>query len=94
MGDEGKFRSFDDLRRARGGKGSEGEKGKAPPGQDRGWSLESDEPLDLGSAPEELAVRSLERVASRPGAFGPMAHGPAPYRDADSEEMQVLHSFR
>jgi ribonuclease R len=92
LGEERKFRSFDDLRRARGG--GEGSEGKAPRKGDPGWKLESDEPLDLSSLPEELSVRSLERVAARPGAFGPMEHGPAPYRDTESEEMQVLHSFR
>ena len=34
------------------------------------------------------------RIAQRPRAFGPMEHGPALYRDTDSEEMQLLASFR
>jgi len=90
-GEPKKFSSFDALRRDRGG-------GSPPPPKkdegERGWSLETDEPLDLDSIPEGLAVRSLERVAARPKGFGPMTHGPAVYRDVESEEMQILSSFR
>ena len=35
-----------------------------------------------------------ERITRRPAAFGPMNTGPAVYRDADSEEMNILASFR
>lgn len=86
----GGFRSFDALRRARGGD----EAPEPPKGDPGGWTLDSDAPLDLEAIPAGLEVRSLERVAKRPRAFGPMTHGPAVYRDVESEEMQVLASFR
>lgn len=35
-----------------------------------------------------------ERISRRPAAFGPMSTGPAVYRDAESEEMAILASFR
>ncbi len=35
-----------------------------------------------------------ERISRRPTAFGPMSTGPAVYRDAESEEMAILASFR
>jgi ribonuclease R len=87
-----KFKSFDALRRSRGG--GEPEPGPAPRADAGGFDLESEEPLDLEALPEDLAARSMDRVAARPRAFGPMEHGPAPYRDVESEEMQILHSFR
>jgi ribonuclease R len=85
-----KFSSFDALRQARGGTPPEKKKGEEGPG----WTLETGEELDLDDIPEGLKVRSLDRVAARPRAFGPMTHGPACYRDTGSEEMQILSSFR
>ncbi|HUR27421.1 MAG TPA: RNB domain-containing ribonuclease, partial [Planctomycetota bacterium] len=35
-----------------------------------------------------------EKIAARPRAFGPMPHGPACYREEDSEELQIFASFR
>ncbi len=94
---EGGFRSFGALRRSIGG---ESEPVAAADGKDsknKGWTLEeAGAPIDadeLINAPQpESAAR--ERIDRRPKAFGPMDHGPAVYRDEDSEEMQVLASFR
>ncbi len=91
MGDEHekkRFRSFQDLRRAR------GEGDPEPPPPERGWTIESEVPIDADALPEEAGPGSLARVRARPRAFGPMTHGPAPYRDEDSEEMRLLGSFR
>ena len=83
------FKSFRDLRRSRG-------EDAPPPAAEEpgGWKLESDTPLDLEALPEAAGPGSLARVRGRPPAFGAMAHGPAPYRDPESEEMQLLASFR
>ncbi|MEZ6196831.1 MAG: RNB domain-containing ribonuclease [Planctomycetota bacterium] len=35
-----------------------------------------------------------ELIAARPPAFGPMEHGAPPYHDENSEEMEILRSFR
>jgi len=78
-----KFKSFKDLRRSRGG-----EEPPAPPKQ------EALEELVKDYGDSALAETSRERIAQRPRAFGPMEHGPALYRDTDSEEMQLLASFR
>lgn len=84
-----RFSSFQDLARALGGgepepeaESSEGEKG---------WSLTR--------AGEDLPEIDLDKIpdfgrGKRPPAFGPMEHGPKPYHDVDSEEMQLLRSFR
>ena len=97
MSEEREFKSFEDLRRAAGGdpksgSGSPSEKG----GRDRGWTVESDDsrgPIDPdGLADPEGGAR--ERIASRGEAFGPMEHGPPPYRDPESDEMELLSSFR
>ena len=79
----GKFRSFKDLRRSRGG-----EEPAAEP------KAEPVEELVEHYGDSALAETSRERIAHRPRAFGPMEHGPAIYRDVDSEEMQILASFR
>ena len=89
------FKSFGDLLRSRGGGDGKQEAPKAA--EDRGWTLETGE----GAVPEgrlaeltDLAPGARERVDARPPGFGPMPHGPAAYRDTDSEEMELLHSFR
>ncbi|MEM7260967.1 MAG: RNB domain-containing ribonuclease [Planctomycetota bacterium] len=84
------FSSFADLQRALGGgEESDAEETAEPEAEEPGWTLkragEDIEP-DLENLPE---VRKR-----RPAAFGPMAHGPKPYHDVDSEEMQLLKSFR
>lgn len=82
--------SFKDLLKQMGG---EPEPIDAPP-------PESAEPKNSAEDDEELrdAERFLEAayavIHHRPPAFGPMDHGPACYRDLESEEMQLLASFR
>ncbi len=100
MPDDGErkgFRSFQDLRRARSGDA-------APDAAEAqtGWTLESegrrlDPDASLASVPDgggREAESARERIARRPAAFGPMDHGPPMYADVDSEEMQLLASFR
>ncbi len=102
------FGSFGDLRKAL--KGNQGEDPQnaeesgvetSPAGvPERGWTLETGD-----EEPYELTEEDLEglpdpdsqipaRIAGRPGAFGPMGHGPACYADVDSEEMELVRSFR
>lgn len=102
------FGSFGDLRKAL--KGTDGEGSEAtdpskaasgsPADSGRGWTLETGD-----EEPYELTEEDLEglpdpdsqipaRIARRPGAFGPMEHGPACYGDLDSEEMELVRSFR
>lgn len=101
------FGSFGDLRKAL--KNEAGEDGpevsdhSSPAegsGKDRGWTLETDdgEPYefdaaDLEGLPDPDAAIPA-RIARRPGAFGPMEHGPACYADLESEEMDLVKSFR
>lgn len=74
--------------------------GAASKPADRGWTLETDDgeeyefdESELEGLPDpDAAVPS--RIARRPGAFGPMEHGPACYADTDSEEMDLVKSFR
>ncbi len=78
------FGSFADLHKAFGGEVEE------TPEEAQGWSLkraDDDVEIDL----ETTASASLSR---RPHAFGPMQHGPRPYKDEASEEMQLLRSFQ
>jgi ribonuclease R len=56
---------------------------------------------DLAKKGEEAARHedvvgegARERIGRRPSSFGPMDHGPARYKDVESEEMVVLGSFR
>lgn len=94
------FRGFGDLKKSLGGgESKDGGAGAEEPEskEEKGWSLETDEDAN---AEADLDLESLgapivnERVAARPAAFGPMEHGPPPYRDPESEEMELLHSFR
>jgi ribonuclease R len=91
-GEGGGFKSFKDLLRASGGEPEPEAEDSGP-----GWTLEDGEQVmdadDLldGPGPETAARVLIDR---RPAAFGIMEHGPPPYRDTDSEEMQLLHSFR
>jgi ribonuclease R len=64
--------------------------------EERGWSLERKLPAEAPLPPrDETAARNLRvRVDARPYAFGEMQHGPAAYRDAESEELSVLWGFR
>ena len=97
MEDKPQFKSFKDLLRARDGDAAP----KAPdpePAAERGWTLETVDDHMLEEAIEELeaplAESARHRIHSRPRAFAPMASGPPPYREEDSEEMNLLGSFR
>jgi len=90
--DEG-LKSFADLKRKLGGGDEDAAEPEAP--ADQGWTLESDEGVagaeDLDALPD-TTVR--DRVTRRPDGFGPMATGSPCYADVDSEEMELLASFR
>ncbi len=86
----GSFRSFGDLKRARGGDSSDA--ARTP--EDAAWELVSEGDPEGGSGDLEEGDWARERIARRPDGFGGMAHGPPPYADVDSEEMQLLASFR
>lgn len=92
--DGGSFKNFKDLLRST---GKEPEPTSEEPKEDRGWHVEDEgehvdtSHLEDGLEPDRFA---RERVDARPRAFGPMDHGPPAYRDEDSEEMNLLHSFR
>ncbi|QDV07527.1 Ribonuclease R [Planctomycetes bacterium Poly30] len=66
----------------------------------RGWTLETDDgeeyeldEADLEGLPDpDSAIPA--RISRRPGAFGPMEHGPKCYADVHSEEMDLVKSFR
>ena len=96
--DEGKaFKSFKDLLKASGSAPSEPSEDST---EERGWTIESEGEVrrseastePSGSAPPPDSSR--ERIDQRPAAFGDMTSGPPPYLDQDSEEMQLLGSFR
>jgi len=79
------FGSFHDLARSMGA--TDDEVSAAEP--EAGWTLRragDDQEIDLDTIPETRM--------RRPPAFGPMTHGPKPYRDTESEEMQLFRSFR
>ena len=82
------FGSFRDLKRSLGGDEAE----PAAP-DEGGWSFDdgSGAAPDLEDLPDSTA---RERIQRRPAAFGPMDHGPPPYADEGSEEMELLASFR
>ena len=90
------LKSFADLKKMLGG-GADPEPA-AEPADDKGWTLEGDEGIvdaDDLPVPAEASVR--DRVLRRPPGFGPMdVEGGRPpfYADLDSEEMELLASFR
>jgi ribonuclease R len=86
-GKSGGFKSFRDLAKARGIQGTP--HAPAVPAADE----KLNEIVELhGDATLERGAR--DRIDRRPSAFGPMEHGPEVYRTVDSEEMQLLASFR
>ena len=85
---EDKFRSFKDLSRARGG----GEKPREEAAKKPEEPALDDIVEKYGDPALEASAR--ERIDRRPDGFGPMEHGPEIYRTLDSEEMQLLASFR
>ena len=89
-----KFTSFRDLQRARGGGGQGEEAAPDSARAGRGYTLEgasSPEELEGGADPADGA---RERIDARPDASGVMQTGPPCYRDPDSDELELLHSFR
>ena len=67
-----------------------------PKDEDRGWTLETDADQEAPDL-EALAERGggvRERIAARPDALGVMDTGPPCYRDARSDEMELLASFQ
>ena len=86
MKDKKTFNSFADLAKQLGGADpSSAEEESAP---DEVSEPEEDSDIDIA----ELSTR--ERIQAAVPAFGPMPSGPAPYRDLESEEMELLASFR
>lgn len=82
----GGFKSFRDLAKARGIEKT----GESP-------AVPSEEtPSEVVEAHRDAALErsARDRIDRRPSAFGPMDHGPSVYRTIDSEEMQLLASFR
>ena len=93
-GEEGAFKSFADLRKKLAPGEPPAEPGAADPAS-AGWTLESEDGArDPSELAETAAAAVRDRVLQRPPGFGPMERGPACYRDADSEEMELLASFR
>ena len=96
-GSGGGFKSFGDLRKALGGDDETTAGDEPEQGADKGWTLErADEagPVDPETAEDLAGADARERITRRPDAFGPMETGPPAYRDEDSEELQLLESFR
>jgi len=93
-GKDGEFKSFKDMLRSKG----DGEAAPEPPAEEeRGWTLDTGEHEVDAADVEELEAEGAgarELFSSRPAAFGPMEAGPPPYRDTQSEEMELMASFR
>jgi len=93
-GKDGEFKSFKDMLRSKG----DGEAVPEPPAEEeRGWTLDTGEHEVDAADVEELEAEGAgarELFNSRPAAFGPMQTGPPPYRDTQSEEMELMASFR
>jgi len=90
--EEKTFGSFKDLFRARGEDVAE-----TPAVPARGWTLEQEDGAASEEELEALGGRGetpRERIDRRPPGFGPMDSGPPVYADADSEEMELVSSFR
>ena len=91
-GGGGSFGSFKDLFKAKGEDVPEDDEPKG-----KGWTLETDD--DVGAAAKVEAFEGRgetprEVIDKRPAAFGPMTSGPPTYADVDSEELELVHSFR
>ena len=89
--DGGSFGSFKDLFKSMGGEPSDEAHEDEKP---------EDEPVDDDAAEDELDdevlgyVGNVRKIMFGEGSFGPMTHGPPPYQDVESEEMELLASFR
>ena len=94
------FKSFKDLLRSREGgeePAPDSEESSQEGPKDRGWTLETDEGelsgADLDALPDPSeGVRG--KISRRPNAGGVMDTGPPCYRDEESEEVELLASFR
>ena len=99
----GGFGSFGDLKKALKGDDPGTDEVTTPPepaAPERGWTLETDDgeeyeldEAELEGLPDPDAAIPA-RISRRPGAFGPMEHGPVCYTDLHSEEMELIKSFR
>jgi len=83
------LRSFKDLARF---KGVEPTTPEPTPEPDKRFKFVTDVPNRKIDDIKEADAR--ERIGRRPAAFGPMSGGPPQYADPDSEEMNILASFR
>lgn len=86
------FGSFKDMFRSKGAEVPE-----EKPVQDKGWTLETEDDVDGEALAEKLSNRGAtprERIDLRPQGFGAMDTGPPCYADPDSEEMELVSSFR
>jgi ribonuclease R len=86
------FGSFKDMFRSKGEDVPE-----EKPADDKGWKLETEDDRDAEALAEKLGGRGAtprERIDSRPPGFGAMDTGPPAYADPDSEEMELVSSFR
>ncbi len=87
------FGSFKDLFKAKGEDVPEEEQ----QAQGKGWTLEQDGEVADAEGEGRLSERGetpRERIDARPPGFGPMEHGPPCYADVESEEMELVGSFR
>lgn len=82
-----KFASFKDLAKERGAAQP------APSEPEPKFKFISDFGTDR-KIDDIAEAQARERISRRPQAFEPMAHGPKVYADVESEEMQILGSFR
>ncbi len=88
MADEKNLKSFQDLKKLFGG--SDDPPDDPPEGSDSGNSAGDEEDL-----PEDFSLASVREILAKAApSFGPMDHGPPQYRTEDSEEMELLASFR
>jgi len=89
------FRSFKDLKKLVGGDPQPPSEEDPEPEPERGWSFETEEGAGEAAGLEEVGGDGVRgRVDARPAAFGPLPEGPPPYRDRESEELELLASFR
>lgn len=93
MSDEKKdFKSFADLLKST--KGDDAAPEPAQQDEGPGWTLETGDEVKGADDYADFEGTSRERIDARPPGFGPMTHGPAVYADEQSEEMELLASFR
>ncbi|MDP6539336.1 MAG: VacB/RNase II family 3'-5' exoribonuclease [Planctomycetota bacterium] len=89
-----KFTSFKDLARQAGSGEEPAEQAETGPG----WTLDTGDAAEVSAEAEQRLLDAdeapRERIDARPEGFGTMDGGPPPYRDEQSEEMELLASFR